>query len=280
MEKYCDLHTHSIFSDGTMSPEELVDIAIERGISALALTDHNTADGLARFVKYADKRGLEVAPGVEFSVDYNGRELHLLGLFIGSEDYSAVSELMNEANRRKEESNIALIDALDRAGIKLDYQRIKDSTQSGRINRAHIATAMVEAGYVKDRAEAFEKYLSPSKGFYKEPQRLTALEIIDFIKSIGAVSVLAHPFLNLDYEGLRAFLPMAKARGLVGMECYYSTYDDKTRELSLALAEEFSLIPSGGSDYHGANKPDIDLGSGKGNLRVPYECFCRLKNSM
>lgn len=276
----CDLHTHSIYSDGTYSPAEIIDEAIKIGLSAVALTDHNTVDGLKDFISSARGKGIEIVPGAEFSVDYEGTELHLLGLFIKPEHFNAVSELMLSVNKSKEESNLALIQSLSLAGYPLDYEAIKGKTPNGKVNRSQIADAMLEKGYVISKDVAFATYLSPEAGHYKEPKRLTAMEMIDFIKSIDAVPVLAHPFLNLDEKDkVMKFLRSAKERGRVGMECYYSTYSEETTQMALRAANELGLVPSGGSDFHGAAKADISLGRGKGSLKVPFESYLRLKNS-
>lgn len=271
----CDLHTHSVFSDGTYTPLEIIDSAIAIGLSAVALTDHNTVDGLPDFLEAARGKNINIVPGVEFSVDYNGTELHILGLFIAPEHFDKVAALMEEVNRRKEESNIALIEALRRDGYLLDYDEIKRATPGGHINRAHIATALMQKGYTSSVKEGFASLLSKTGGYYVEPKRPSAQEIIDFIASIGAVSVLAHPFLNISEEQIVEFLGITT--GLHGMECYYSTYDEATTKRALELAEQFSLLPSGGSDFHGRTKPDINLGVGKGNLQIPYDWYLALK---
>ena len=273
----CDLHTHSIFSDGTATPAEIIDGALAAGLSAVALTDHNTVDGLPDFLAAANGKPIEILLGTEFSVDYNGTELHLLGLFIKPDHFEPITDMMRSMMARKEQSNIDLIDALGRAGIRLDYQEIKDATPNGKINRAHIASAMMQKGYVSSVAEAFEIYLSKTAGYYREPTRITVWEMLDHIHSIGAVSVLAHPFLNLSERELCELLPIAKQRGLAGMECFYSLYDEKTTGASLRIAEKFGLLPSGGSDFHGFRKPDIRIGIGKGNLKIPYEWYEALK---
>lgn len=276
----CDLHTHSIYSDGTCSPAEIIDEAIKIGLSAVALTDHNTVDGLQDFIAAARGKKIEIVPGAEFSVDYEGTELHLLGLFIKPEHFNAVSELMLSVNKSKEESNLALIQSLSLAGYPLDYEAIKGKTPNGKVNRSQIADAMLEKGYVSSKDEAFATILSPEAGHYKEPKRLTALEMIDYIKSIGAVPVLAHPFLKPEeIDIVMKFLQTAKDRGLVGMECYYSTYSEEITQMALHTANELVLVPSGGSDFHGSAKADISLGIGKGSLKVPFECYLRLKNS-
>ena len=200
MEKICDLHTHSIYSDGTFTPAEIIDNAIDMGLSAVALTDHNTVDGLSHFISAASGKNIEIVTGAEFSVDYDGIELHLLGLFIKSEHFKNISELMESINKSKEESNVALIESLANARYPLDYDAIKAKTPNGKVNRSHIADAMLEKHYVSSKDEAFDTLLSPEAGHYKEPMRLTAMEMIDILRSIDALPVLAHPFLELKHK--------------------------------------------------------------------------------
>lgn len=277
MKKVCDLHTHSIYSDGTCTPSEIIDGAIQAGLSAIALTDHNTVDGLPYFISAAHGKNIEIVPGAEFSVGHNGKELHILGLFISPEHFDEVSELMTIVNKRKEESNIALIESLKYAGYDLDYNEIKNTTPNGKINRAHIATAMIQKGYINSVKEGLDTVLSKSAGHYKEPKRLTAAEIVDFINSIDAVPVLAHPFLNLNEQELTDLLTTVK--GFAGMECYYSTYDAETTVKSIDIANKFGLVCSGGSDFHGTSKPNIKLGTGQGDLCVPFESYLKLKSN-
>lgn len=277
MKNFCDLHTHSVFSDGTCTPAELIDEAVSLGLSAIALTDHNTVDGLPDFLSAAEGRDILAIPGVEFSTEYECRELHLLGLFIDPVHFPTVRAMCGDYLARKAQSNLDLIDALNRAGYEVDYETIRAQSPNGNINRAHIAAALAEKGHVGSIKEAFQTLLVKGGRFYREPAKPTFWEMLDLIHSIGAVPVLAHPFLNLDEERLRVFLPMAKEQGLAGMEVAYSTYDDATTACATRLADEFGLLPSGGSDYHGAKKADIKMGIGKGNLQVPAEWVDRLK---
>ena len=271
MNRYCDLHTHSVYSDGSYTPGELIEEAEVLGLSAIALCDHNTADGLPHFLRAAEGKKIKAVAGVEFSADLDGNELHLLGLYVKEKYFSQVTELMNGVLALKEESNLALIESLKGAGIFLDYGEIKAKTPNGRVNRAHIAAALTEKGYVTSIKEAFRSYLSKSGGFYTEPRRLTIWELIDFIISIDALPVLAHPLLNLEPKELSELLPKAKAAGLRGMECLYSEYRKEEIALSMELTRGNGLLPSGGSDFHGTNKPHISLGRGKGDLFVPAE---------
>ena len=275
--KYCDLHTHSHFSDGTYSPTELVNEAEAKGLSAIVLCDHNTVDGLGEFLAAAEGKEVEAIGGVEFSTDYGEVELHIVGMFISPAHFEAVNGMVTELRRRKDESNITLIGNLRADGYEVDYDAIKAKTR-GIINRAHIAAKLVEGGYVESISAAFDTLLSKDSKYFVQPRRLDVFETIRFIKSIGAVAVLAHPFLNLNEAQLREFLPMAKAAGLDAMETLYSKYEDETTALAIKVAKEYGLKESGGSDFHGGRKPDISLGTGKGDLRVPYALFDELRS--
>ena len=274
---FCDLHVHSNYSDGTCAPAELITLAEAAQLSAVALCDHNTVAGLPDFLAAAEGSAVEAVPGIEFSTDYRGTELHILGLFIRPEYYAPITAMMADYHRRKEQSNIDLVENLSRAGYAIDYAAIKTSTADGFVNRAIIAAALMEKGYVDSIQAAFKTLLKPSHGDYNPPKRPDAYETIRFIKSIGAAAVLAHPFLNLDEASLRVFLPAAKAAGLDGMEVLYSKFDAETTALADSLAEEFSLLKSGGSDFHGTNKPDIAVGTGRGDLRIPTDWLKNLK---
>ena len=268
MTGFCDLHTHSNFSDGTYTPAQLISAAENMGLAAVALCDHNTVEGLPEFLAAGKGSAVEAVAGVELSTDYEGTELHILALFLEQRHFSAVTDLMEDFRQRKERSNEALVAALRGAGMVIDYEAVKDAS-GGYINRAHIAAELTRLGYTASIREAFQTLLTPDAGFYTPPARLDAFAAIRFIKSLGAVAVLAHPFLNLNEGELRVFLPKAVACGLDAMETMYPKYDTETACLAGFLAREFGLLPSGGSDFHGQNKPDICLGTGRGRLRVP-----------
>ena len=276
MEKICDIHVHSYYSDGTCAPGELIRLAEAAGLSAVALCDHNTVGGLPEFLAAAEGSTVEAVPGIEFSTEYQGTELHILGLFIKPEAYPLIHEQMEAALRRKEQSNLDLVARLREAGLPLDYHKIREEA-SGSVNRAVIAAHMVKLGICESVQEAFDCWLSPKCGYYVPPVLSDSLEIIRFIKSIGAAAVLAHPFLNLDEAGLRAFLPEAVACGLDGMEVLYPKFTPEQTVLAQKIAEEFGILSSGGSDFHGDNKPDIAMGTGRGNLVIPLEFLEQLR---
>lgn len=279
MNSFCDLHTHSHYSDGTYSPEQLIQAAREIGLSAVALTDHNTVDGLPEFVEAARNTPVEAVPGVEFSTEYGGRELHILGLFIEPRHYDAVNARLDQFLQQKNESNKLLVENLCNAGLDLNYEKIKEEA-AGFINRAVIGAEMVRLGYCESVKAAFSQWLSEKKGYYKPPVRPDAFETIGFIKSLGCAAVLAHPLLSMDEETTRKFLDGAVPCGLDGMEAYYSTYDIKTTALAKALAVRYGILESGGSDFHGGNKPDISIGIGRGDLRVSADLLEMLKNKI
>ena len=278
MEQFCDLHTHSTFSDGTCTPSELIDLAETIGLGAIALCDHNTIAGLPEFLAAAEGRKVEAVPGIEFSTDYHGTELHVLGLFIQPQHYDAITSILEELVSAKDRSNRAMVEALNRDGLKMDYDKIKASTPKGQLNRAIIGAEIARLGYADSVKDAFDRYLSVKRGYYHPPQRPEALRIIRFIKSIGAVAVLAHPFLNLKREeDLRGFLSEALPAGLDGMETLYPLFDAEKTRLAEQIADAFGLCHSGGSDFHGQNKPDISLGTGKGSLHVPIRYLDTLR---
>ena len=265
--KLCDLHTHTHFSDGSLSPCELVALAASERLSAVALTDHNTIGGVPDFLRAASGSGVYAIPGIEFSTDYHGVELHILALGFGEGAYPKINSLVDELTERKRLAIEGLIADLIAAGYAIDAARIHDGAQ-GIVNRAHVATELVRCGYAASRSDAFDRILYSGGPFYRSPKYIDTAECVDFVRSIGAVSVLAHPFLNVPEDKLRCLLGELRGR-LDAMEVLYSEYDMQTTERSYALINEFGLLPSGGSDFHGKNKPDIALGSGKGSLKVP-----------
>jgi len=281
MNQYCDLHTHSTYSDGTCSPAEIIMEAEKLGLSAVALTDHNTVAGVPDFLEAARTSSVEAIPGVEISCQYGDTELHLVGLFLPMENLDIVTVYLDSLNRKKEESNRQLIHRLNQAGYSLDYEEIRRSHAEGTVNRAVIAAAMLEKGYVSSINDAFQGVLSQRAGFYVPPQRLSFFNAITLLRYVDAVPVLAHPFLNLKTEDrLRTCLQEAVPAGLVAMETMYSSYSPETEAAARRIAREFGLLESGGSDFHGQTKPHISLGTGKGNLAVPLSFAEQLRNSI
>lgn len=271
--KTCDLHCHSSFSDGSLTPTELVGLAEAAGLSALALTDHNTSQGLDEFMRAGEGSSVITVPGCEFSTDYEGRELHIVGLFFPRETWPEIEDYVEFMRISKRNSNNRLIASLRGAGYDITGEEVAALTDSEEFNRAHVARVLLQKGYVRSMKVAFQTLLREGAGHYVPPKRVTALGTIRFIKLYGAMAVLAHPFLNLDQQELETFLPLAKEAGLDAIETHYTEFDGETVRRAEATAARFGLKQSGGSDFHGAAKPDIRLGTGRGNLEVPFEFY-------
>ncbi len=277
MKRIVDLHTHTRCSDGTFTPTELINLALETGLCAIALTDHNTAKGLPEFFLAAEGKDIEAIGGTELSCDYFGREIHIVGLFLTLEDAERVEELMRQMKENKIVSNKNLIERLAADGYDISYEAV-EKTVNGYMNRAHIASYLVSRGYFENRQQAFDTILQPYGKYYTPPKTISAFEGIDFLNSLGAVSVLAHPYLSIPEEKMDEFLAEAVAHGLDAMETVYTTYDDATTEKAKEMAEKYGLLESGGSDFHGDNKPDTRLGVGYGNIGFEYGAYEKLKS--
>lgn len=270
---YCDLHTHSDYSDGTYTPKQIIDEAEAMKLSAVALCDHNTVKGVYEFFEAALGKTVKAVAGIEISTDYGEHELHILGLFIPQERYEEIEQFVQTIVKNKEESNRVLIKMLRNAGYAISFDEIKAKTRNGQFNRANIACELTEKGYASSINDAFKTILNK---FYIRTKRIPVFEAIDFLRSKNCTVVLAHPFLNLNEAELRKFLPQAKASGLDAMEVFYPTYDAELMEKSKAIADEFGLLYSGGSDFHGTNKIDIKLGHGRNNVFVQDEIYKKL----
>ncbi len=278
--KICDLHTHTYYSDGTLSPDELIDTAVSSGLSAIALTDHNTTRGIPEFLRASAEKNVIGIAGCELTSEFEGCELHILGLFLDEYNICEIQKFGDKFTEGKKKSNEDLAKALNRGGYKIDFEKIKEKHDHGYINRAHFAMELTRLGYVRDRSEAFETLLSPNGKFYVPPYRPSATETVEFLRDMRAVPVLAHPFRSMSEEILLDFLGKAKKCGLVGMETLYAKHTEQETAKAISIAQDFGLIQSGGSDFHGSNKPDTQLGTGLGNLAVPFEFVENLKRCL
>ncbi len=275
-----DLHTHSTHSDGTLTPAELIRTVKNAGLSAAALTDHNTVSGVPAFLKEAHRKGLTAVAGVELSTVCDGRELHLLGLFIPPEHLANVTALTEDYLTRKEQSNRDLVARLATDGYRVDYDTVRNATPDGNVNRALIAKALLAGGYVPSVKAAFDTLLGEGMGYYTPPARPDFFETIRFLRSIHTLPVWAHPLQYTDEATVRAILPRAAEAGLAGMEVMHSSYDESAVITAKALADEFGLLYSGGSDFHGAVKPDVrpGVGSREGTTpNIPDEYYEKLR---
>ncbi len=264
-----DLHTHSLYSDGSDTPEQLVRLAQKAGLSAIALTDHDTIRGVKHAIEAAEGSDLEVIPGIELSTFYKRGEVHIVGLFVDCDNKEFLKEL-NHISFIREERNRKMCAKLNIMGVDIDYDNLIEIYGSKTITRSHIADYMVNNGIINDRKEAFDKYIGSGCPAHIRWEKITAKHGIDLIKSVGGVPILAHPVAyKLTNSELEELIYYLKMNGLEGMEVYYSTNSASFTDRSLHLTRKYGLLASGGSDYHGRTKPLINVGTGMGGLRVP-----------
>ena len=273
-----DLHTHSTASDGTYSPAELVRLARETGLFALALTDHDTVEGLPQALAAAEEHGIRFVPGVEISVRFEGPgHCHILGYFVDPHS-SSLRETLGLLQKARRERNRLMVERLQALGVDLTLEEVAARAGGGEIGRPHFAALLVEKGVVRSVEEAFERYLRKGAPAYVPKARLAPEEAFSAIRTAGGLPVLAHPVhLKLSAEELTRYVAGLKEMGLEGLEAYYTDHSREFTTLCLELARRYDLVPTGGSDFHGHNKPDIKLGRGFGNLSVPDECYRRLR---
>ena len=275
-----DLHCHSTASDGTYTPKEVAELAQKIGLSTIALTDHDTIDGLAEFQAAGNTLGIETIAGIEFAAlweNFHRPEIHIVGLGFDP-THPVLQSRMETIRNSRTVRNRKMCEKLSSIGLRLTLDEVAANAGGEIITRAHFANVLLEKGYIKKKADAFSRYISPGLPGYVEREFLSPALCIETIKTAGGAAVLAHPTLyNLDMAELETLCRELISYGLDGIECRYSTYTpEQTKELS-ALAEKLGLLPSGGSDFHGKNKPDIHLGSGKNNLAIPYSFWENLK---
>lgn len=272
--KFCDLHTHSVYSDGSYTPEEIVVKSKEMGLSAIALTDHNTVAGLCEFKTACEKQGMEYSLGVEFSADFMDKEQHIIGHFLDVNRFGVLEDILKERGRKKDMANAECIEKISRLGYNLSNDEFIAMYPNVSRNRVNIARYLMSKSIITSVGEAFDYLLKPSNGFYTPPKNYSAEYIIEKINECGGVPVIAHPLLKMDEDRAEEYLSILKASGLMGMEVLYTAYTPHQTELSFKLSEKLNLLKSGGSDCHGVNK-NIPLGS----ANVPYEFFEILKRN-
>ncbi len=271
MASRADLHTHSTFSDGVLSPTDLIDLAYRRGVRIMSLTDHDTIEGLpealAAAARYPD---LPLIPGVEISTDVPGNEVHVLGHFIDWQDQKFQRRLLHMRQSRVGRAR-KMVEKLAALGRPVSWQRVQSLASEGAIGRPHVARALVEAGHVATFNEAFDLYLSRNGPAYVERERLAPTQVVEIIVAANGLATLAHP-RELDH--LDELLSHLKTAGLIGMEVYYQDYSPEEMGRLRAVADRFALIPLGGSDYHGLGGPQQRE---PGDIPLPDEPVERLR---
>lgn len=279
--KTIDLHVHSTYSDGSLTPEELVSLALASGLSAFALTDHDTTEGIDQAVEAAAGTGLEVIPGIEFSTRFLHRDIHILGYWIDHHSASFQRRL-NEFLDARTVRNRQMCERIRQyTSAPISLEELKRCFPDAVITRAHMAAWLVDRGLVETRSIAFDKYLGEHAPCFVPKSDVTPQDAIRLIQESGGVPVLAHPLLYaLSKKQLRALLGDLKECGLLGIEAVYVLNRGSDEAFVRSLAEEYGLLITGGSDFHGKNKPDIALGTGiKSGLSVPYTLLTELKKA-
>jgi predicted metal-dependent phosphoesterase TrpH len=274
-----DLHSHSTVSDGTDTPAEVVALGAAAGLTALALTDHDTLEHLPE-ARAAARRDLRLVPGCEISCELAGRApgtMHLLVYFV-DESPGPLQDRLGALRAGREDRNARIIDTLRANGMDVELGEVLALAGEGSVGRPHVARVLMEKGYVASIQEAFDRWLAKGRPAYFERARLSPEESIELAHASGGVTVMAHPgSLDLDDTPLDAFVSELAATGLDGLECEYGRYSREERSAYSALAGRHGLAVTGGSDYHGDNKPDLRVGVGRGDLAVPDELLDALE---
>lgn len=273
--KSIDLHVHTRASDGTCSGRDVVQLAKEQGLSAIAITDHDTVSGYFEAAAEGERLGLEVVPGIEISTKYD-RAVHVLGYYIDPESPS-LDPVLNWIVHDRDERNRKMAELMAADGLPVSYEMMHEK-YGEVIGRPHFAALLVELGLAESVQDAFDRFVEKGQKYYQPRTILPLDRAVQIIVDAGGIPVLAHPFqYRMDDALLRELVEYCMGFGLKGIECRYTGYDGEMVAYLEALAKEYGLIRTGGSDFHGTNKPHIALGRGLGELNVPYEYLSELK---
>lgn len=272
-----DLHTHSTASDGTFSPSELIEEAKKAGLTAIALTDHDTMSGLPEALEAGVKKGIEVIPGCELSVHTETGVLHIVGLWVDSYSETLI-RAFNEIQDRRKGRNEQMVAKLRKLGFDITLEDVEEQA-GGTVGRPHMARIMVARKYVKNFNDAFNNYLGKQGKAYVPKDNISPEQAFDLLRSTDATPILAHPYLiSTDEQVLESEVCRLKELGLEGIEVYYSSHTIQRTGFCRQLARKYGLQCSGGSDFHGHAKPEIQLGKGGGNLFVHHSVLDDLKS--
>ncbi|MFY9553613.1 MAG: PHP domain-containing protein [Blastocatellia bacterium] len=277
--EFVDLHTHTTYSDGSETPEELIELASSMRARAVAITDHDTVAGIPEARSAADRFGIEFVAGIEISAEYSPGTMHVLGYCI-DEQSTTLAEQLVALNQARDDRNPQIARRLQSLGVDIDYDEVVQLAGSNVVGRPHFARLMVERGYVANIQDAFDKFLKKGAAAFVDKARLSPGDSIALIHQAGGVAVLAHPYqLGLpSYEQVDELVAELADFGLDGIEAVYSRHSDAERASFAKIAERYGLLVTGGSDYHGSYKPDISLVTGLGNLKVPYALLEAVKD--
>ena len=280
MDKIIDLHVHSTASDGTFTPTELIEQAHRQQISAIALTDHDSVDGVAEAVAAGKAYGIEVISGVELSTEYENLEIHVVGLYI-DEKNEVLCRQLQEFRDNRDNRNLKMIDRLREEGYEITAEELYALHPDAVLTRAHIARFLVDTQQVKDIPTVFAKLIGDGCKCYVDRMKITPMQAVELIHEAGGFAVLAHPCLyKMKKSELEDMVTEMTASGLDAIEAVYSCNQGSDEKDYKEMAERCGLLISGGSDFHGTNKPYIKLSVGKGNLKIPYEILENIKKAI
>lgn len=275
---YVDLHIHTTASDGVMRPSEIVRYAKLKGLQAIAITDHDTIEGLEEGLKEGERLNFEVIPGVEISAEYPNGSMHLLGYFIDIH-HPLLNEKLKYLQEVRAERNPKIAEKLNHLGLKVTFEEVLKASGGGQVGRPHFAQVLIEKGYVKNFQEAFDRFLKKGAPAYVEKMRYSPREALHFIQEAKGVCVLAHP-KTLGIQGitqLEELISNLIEMGLKGLEVYYPEHSHSEVAQYKALAERYGLLITGGTDYHGIEGNELEIGVGRGDMRLPYSMVEGLK---
>lgn len=274
-----DLHLHTTHSDGSLPPAEVLALAHKAGVTALAITDHDITTGLPEALEAGARLGIEIIPGVEISSRFGDNELHILGYFLDWQD-PAFNHNLSRLRASRHARNPMIIERLRALGQDITYEEVRQLAGTESVGRPHIARVMMDKGYVKSAKEAFDRFLAQGKPAYVARELPEPVEAIAWIRAAKGIPVLAHPlWAKQDGQGLFKLCERLKAEGLGGMEVHYSTHNPKQTAELLDIAKRLELLVTGGSDFHGITKPDIEVGVGRGGLTVPVKLLDPLRKA-
>lgn len=280
---YVDLHVHSTASDGTLTPTEVVSYAASKSLAAIALTDHDTTDGIPAARQAADAYPLEFIPGIELSCFYSTfdshTEIHILGLYI-DENAPTLKDGLRRLVQIRETRNEDMLARFNEDGIDISMEDLRHGNPDTIITRAHFARVLTEKNYAPSMDKAFSKYLQYGGRYCSRKEVVTPEESMELLRQAGAWPCLAHPMqYHMGYEQVKSLASKLKDMGLKGLEVYHSSQNPHQSSKLKEIANALCLLPSGGSDFHGSNKPDIDMGTGRGGLKVSYSLLKDIKLS-
>jgi predicted metal-dependent phosphoesterase TrpH len=266
-----DLHLHTTASDGVRTPSGIVNYAKDKGLQAIAITDHDTIEGLDEGLSEGGRVGFEVIPGVEISAEHSPGSMHLLGYFLDIH-HPLLRDKLSYLQKARAERNPKIIENLNRLGVRINYEEVVKASGGGQVGRPHFAQVLLEKGYVRSFQEAFDRFLGKGAPAYVDKIRFKPNEAISFIREAGGVAVLAHPkTLGMkDFASLEKIILELMEVGLKGIEVFYPEHSSLEVAQFRALAERHGLLMTGGTDYHGIEKENFDIGVGRGEMRLPY----------